>query len=352
MAEATPQDEVLALPKLKQVLGLAEKKRLGCAFALTKDKKDVTLLIDKLAKPKKVRDQLKNDHKSLIDIGTLRFGEAYFLDGDMGTVRFDVNRSEAGGTIAHMVKLIKKAGYQGLVINPVESLENAPEDEGTAIPDAPPPPPQAPVIDAAALKARLTALVQQMAKVIAADPSRKDALMALAKEAQVMLGTNNLVLATEKTDELEAALGTSSSVPPPPPPPPVADVYGKSRKAWLDTRERVKGDLAKLRAALAEEYASDAQSAAILASYDSKVAPVLTALDEKLAAALGGVSAAAADQAKRQQFLTVSQNLIQTYKKYVESEALIGDLDENPFTPLAIRKTVGATLTALAAAVH
>jgi len=199
------QDDIMPLPLTKQLLALAERGPLGCAFGLTKDKKECLLLIDKRAKPKKVQTLLKNKAKAVLEMPSVRFGRVDIdVKDDPGTVRFTVNRSEAGGTIMTLVKLAKKAGYQAIVINTDEELEHEAEEED--IPEAPPPPPPVAEIDPTALKARLTELVKRMIARIAVDPARKDEMMALAKNAQIMLGTNNLKTATEKADALELIL--------------------------------------------------------------------------------------------------------------------------------------------------
>ena len=227
MAEAgKSQEAIMPLPMVKRMLALAEGKPLGCAFGLTKDKKECLLLIEKTGRGKKIAAKLRTEGKELtLDPGTVRFGKVDFdLANDPGTVRFTVNRSEAGGTMITLVRLAKKAGYQGVVINVDGDLENeaeesegeaeaAPEATGTARP-VPPAPPElkpatTPPIDAQALKARLTALVQRMIARIAIEPGRKDEMTRLAKEAQLMLGTNNLRTATEKADALEAILDTA-----------------------------------------------------------------------------------------------------------------------------------------------
>lgn len=363
MADKTPQDDIMPLLQMKQVLGIAEKEKLGCAFGLTKDKKDVLLLIDKRAKPKKVADQLKKDGKATLEVTSLRFGEVSIdVENDPGTVKFKVNRSEAGGTITAMVKLIKKAGYQGIVINADPSLEKDDAEEtatastsppppppGMAAPPPPPPPPEmvAP-IDADALKHRLTELVKRIPAAIAADPARKDGLLATAKQAQLMLGTNNLKAATEQTDALEKALDATTATAAPA----AADgPFTKPRQIWLSTRQRVQTDLGKLRAALEAEFKDQPEGGKILQAYDGRVQPVLATLDEQLAEKLAAANAAS-DASARATLVGEAKSLMTTYTKYVENEALIGDLDDNPFTPLTIRKTVGATLTALAVAVH
>lgn len=365
MAESTPQDDILPLGKLKQLLGLAEKEKLSCALALTKDKKDVLLLIDKVAKPKKVATLLKKEAAGKFEGTAIRFGRVSIdAKNDPGTVRFDVNKSEAGGTIPHMVKLVKKAGYQGCVFNEVATLEQESEEDGdsqaTSVPPPPPPPSQAePPIDAAALKARLTALVQRIPAVLAADPSRKDSLLAIAKQAQVMLGTNNLKSAAQSTDELEKALGKAPVGGAAPQTPPAANgakpagavTYAKSRLAWLAARQKIGGEIAKLRAQLVAEYKGEPDETEILDAYDTGVAPILAAFDEDLADKLDDATNAE-DAAKRQQLIADARACIVKYQKYLDGEKMIADLDSNPFVPLTIRATLSATLSALSAAIH
>ena len=368
MADKSPQDDVLPLPKLKQMLGLAEKDKKGCALALTKDKKDILLLIDKIAKPKKVAAQLKKDAAGQFEPTSMRFGRVSIdLENDPGTVRFDLNKAEVGGTIMHMVKLVKKAGYQAAVFNEVAALESESEEDDKTDAASPPPPPPGPApaveqpIDAAALKARLTALVQRIPAALAADPSRKETLLSIAKQAQLMLGTNNLKAATASTDELEHALGTGSAAVPANGAADAAKTngakpagivtYAKSRLAWLAARQRIGGDIAKLRAQLVAEYKDEPDLEDILDAYDTHVQPILSAFDEDLADKLDEATNAE-DAAARAQLVADAKALIGKYQKFLDGEKLIGDLDDNPFVKLSIRTTMGTTLTALAAAIH
>lgn len=104
----------------------------------------------------------------------------------------------------------KKPGYKDIVINTDSEIEDeADEQAAKEPPQAPPPLPQAAPIDANALKTRITDLVKQMIPRLASEPARKNELMALAKQAQLMLGTNNFKSATAAADELEAILNSS-----------------------------------------------------------------------------------------------------------------------------------------------
>lgn len=200
------QDQILPLLKLKELLGHCVTEPLGCAFGLTKDKKDCLLLVDKRSKPKKVATMMKAAGKNLLDAQTVRFGRVTVdAENDPGTLRFTVNRSEAGGTIVTLNKLAKRAGYSAILINADPSLEN--EAEELAAPPAPPPPAAAePTADPAALKARLGDLVKQMMARLPKDPNNQEQMTKLAKTANIQLATNNFKTAVALMDGLEKML--------------------------------------------------------------------------------------------------------------------------------------------------
>ena len=200
------QDQILPLLKLKELLGHCVTEPLGCAFGLTKDKKDCLLLVDKRSKPKKVATMMKAAGKNLLDAPTVRFGRVTVdAENDPGTLRFTVNRSEAGGTIVTLNKLAKRAGYSAILINADPSLEN--EAEELAAPPAPPPPAAAePPADPAALKARLGDLVKQMMARLPKDPNNQEQMTKLAKTANIQLATNNFKTAVALMDGLEKML--------------------------------------------------------------------------------------------------------------------------------------------------
>lgn len=200
------QDQILPLLKLKELLGHCVTDPIGCAFGLTKDKKDCLLLVDKRSKPKKVATMMKAAGKNLLDAQTVRFGRVTVdAENDPGTLRFTVNRSEAGGTIVTLNKLAKRAGYSAILINADPSLEN--EAEELAVPPAPPPPAAAePPADPAALKARLGDLVKQMMARLPKDPNNQEQMTKLAKTANIQLATNNFKTAVALMDGLEKML--------------------------------------------------------------------------------------------------------------------------------------------------
>src|ERR1700744_4920192 len=96
----TAQDKIQPLAAIKIMLGKVDKEPYPCAFALTKDKKECVLLVEKTGGPKKAGSILKTDGKAFIELTTLRFGMVKIdAANDPGTVNFTVNKSEAGGTL-------------------------------------------------------------------------------------------------------------------------------------------------------------------------------------------------------------------------------------------------------------
>ena len=53
------------------------------------------------------------------------------------------------------------------------------------------------------------------------------------------------------------------------------------------------------------------------------------------------------DPAQHAKLVVEAKKIIQGYESYLASEPLIAKLDANPFVPLAIQKTLTATLTTL-----
>jgi hypothetical protein len=121
---------------------------------------------------------------------------------------------------------------------------------------------------------------------------------------------------------------------------------------WVKTRTFVDLAIKKLKAAVREEYKSEAP--AVLAQLDKawgRVDGILVALDDSLALALDKATKAA-DGAARQTELGKAKVILAKYVKYVQSEALIGQLDDNPFdVELNLRKTLSASLRQLAQSV-
>ena len=353
-----PQDDILPLPKLKQILAIAESKPLSCAFVLTKDKKECLLLIHKTAKPKKVSAMLKADAKAIMDAPSLRFGRVEIdAKNDPGTIRFTVNRAEAGGTIMTLVRLAKKAQYQGIVINASEELEEESEEEteegSEEVKESPPPPPRP---DAAALTAKLRALMGQISTAANGNSTVQSSLISLATTATNSLRGGDLMLTAVNIGALEKAIADATNNPQTAGPTTAeGDVagttYTKSRRAWIAVRKQVETDLDKLRAEIVKTYEADGIGPQIDKSFRDRVAPVLQTLDERLAQKLDEATSQT-DPTQRSKLVADAQQIIQEYTSFVSSSQIVTDLDTNPFAAIAIKQTVAGTLGVLAKALH
>ncbi len=352
---------------LKALLVKSKQEPVSCAIGKGKEAGSAYILLDKIKQPKALETELE---KQFPDMKDPRRGSAFVdVDDNPKLVIFRVNKPASGLPI-RLLKLLKPVGFNKVRFEYEDGSEpealGEEEEEGQegqgheAVESAPPPPmPTAKPIDASALKLRLTAMVQQMAKVIAADPSQKDALMGLAKAAQLALGTNNLKTATDNMDALEAALANAPPIDPNAPTAtaqkqapaagPVA--YAKSRLAWLATRKKMEADLEALRKSIIEFYKDKDIVGDLDKRYAERVAPVLANLDESLADALDDATNAS-DPQKRSELVENSRQIIKKYQDFMASEPIFGELDANPFVPLAITQTMTATLATLASAIR
>lgn len=121
---------------------------------------------------------------------------------------------------------------------------------------------------------------------------------------------------------------------------------------WIKTRSFVDVAIKKLKTAVREEYKEEAPE--LLAQLDKawgKVDGILVTLDDSLATALEK-AAKAAEGPPRTTELGKAKVILAKYIKYVQSEGLIGQLDDNPFeVELNLRKTLSASLRQLAQSV-
>jgi hypothetical protein len=132
---------------------------------------------------------------------------------------------------------------------------------------------------------------------------------------------------------------------------PPAALYAKSRTAWVATRAKVESDIAKLHGALTSAYQGHGAAEILEKAFQTRVDALLNALDESLADKLDEVNRAT-DAAQRAQLVQQARQIMQRYESYLAGEPLIARLDANPFVPVAIEKTLTATLAALSKAVR
>lgn len=130
-----------------------------------------------------------------------------------------------------------------------------------------------------------------------------------------------------------------------------AMLYSKSRTAWIATRAKLESEIAKLHDALASAYQGHGAVGELEKAFQTRVEAMLNALDHSLDQKLDEVNKAL-DPGQHAQLVQEAQKIIQRYESYVANEPLITKLDANPFVPIAIEKTLTATLTALSKAIH
>jgi hypothetical protein len=128
-------------------------------------------------------------------------------------------------------------------------------------------------------------------------------------------------------------------------------VVVKSRAAWIATRAKVESDIAKLHGALSSAYQDHGAAEHLEKTFQMRVEAMLNVLDHSLAEKLDDVSKAK-DPGQRAQLVQQARAIMQRYEAYVANEPLIAKLDANPFVPVAIQKTLTATLTALSSALR
>ncbi len=127
--------------------------------------------------------------------------------------------------------------------------------------------------------------------------------------------------------------------------------YAKSRLAWIAVRKKVEGDIEKLRTTIIATYQQDGIAAELDKAYQARVAPVLAALDERLADALDDATNAT-DPSKRAALVAEAKEIMGDYTTFLNTDKTIAELDANPFMPLSIQNTIAATLNTLSKAVQ
>jgi hypothetical protein len=298
-----PQEALLPLAKLKPLVGLAETKPVSIAFGLTKEK-TALLLLNKTAKPKKVAAQLKSDAKASLELNSLRFGRITIDKSDPDTVRFSVNKTEVGGTITALLRLIKRTGYQGIVINPDTALQTESEDDAEAPSDQsappqsaepPPPPAEPPPPPPAATRAAPPANPLDLGKA----------------------GSNGAAVALTKSVLL-----------------------------WDATRKYLEGQIKPLQQAILEA-STDEDDFEAIKSGTPVLEKVMERLDARLSAKLNQIHTTP-DQAIRVQLRKEAKDIVTEYEGYIASEPLVGALDGNPFISFDGVARVQATLKAIA----
>jgi hypothetical protein len=355
--------------EMKKLLVKSKQEPVNCAMAQGSDANLGLLVLDKVKSPTGLEKELKG---KFADSKNVRFGTAFVdIEDNPKLVNFRINKA-ASGMAKRLLKTLKGTGFtkviilldsDGSVLEEAAGGEDAEEAMDAAaaeapVPPAPPEPPSAPpppVHSAADLLKALTALAGRIPQAAGADAARKAELLKLAAQGQADIKAGNLAQAGTDIEHLAKALqaagaaGSGAAQPAAAPAAPGAVAYAKSRLAWLAARKKIETDIEKLRGEILAAYPAEAGD--LGQRYTTRVGPVMAALDESLADKLDEATNAT-DPAQRTKLVLEARDIITRYQQFVAGESLLGDLDDNPFVPLAIRQTMTATLTALAASVH
>jgi hypothetical protein len=377
MKMAKVEDEPLMSPaEMKPLLMLSKRQPVNCAIGMTRDKMGV-ILLDKKAKPRKMLALLKKraaGAKLELDIASCRFGQAMVDAAENSQlVQFVVNKETPGALRPKLIEQLKKSGFGKCEIRVDEGLDSgtdeddedeaddmgqpAPTGSATPEPTATASPETKAAPDATEVTKRLTDLVKRMMAVLGSNPAGSDAMKTAAVAGQTALKSGDLAAAAASADTLERLLdaaSSSSSAGPAaggssnaPKNGPGSPVFGKARATWVATRQRVESEIEKLHDELQATYKGQPVVADLEKAFRSKVEPMMAQFDETLSDKLDEVSNAA-DPATHAKLVAEAKQIITKYEGFLASDALIAKLDDNPFVPLAIEKTLTATLTVLA----
>ncbi len=355
---------------LKRLLKIAIKEPVHMAFAI--DGNQSAIKLDKVKNPKALMKLLQDGMPSA---KIVRFGTAIVDAEEPKKVTFQINKLAGGGTAKKLAKALKGTGFSKVTlmtedgeVEEAQEEEEEPQEEPTAAagaaadPEAPAAPaaaaPEPAAEDAGALTGQLTALVKQMVEVIKKDPSAKAALAQLATDAQASIKGGDLRQAAAGIEILRQAIadasGPGAAAAPANGATPAngkaagsatAQQLAKSKTAWTATRTKVDADVQKLKKAIADATKNDNGGHDIEKLFDTAVQPLMETLSDELSELLDRASQA--QDSERGGVMADVQRVIATHLKFVESNPIIGHLDDNPFLPISIGKTLTATLQTL-----
>jgi hypothetical protein len=128
---------------------------------------------------------------------------------------------------------------------------------------------------------------------------------------------------------------------------PAAMVYRQTQLVWNGTRDKVRAELQRLEAAIVATYAGEL----VLPTVQTAVRQldrVLLNFDTSLADKLEE-AATAADPTQRALLHGQARDIIGRYRGFLGSDALVRQLDNNPFVPVGVEATLKKSLDLLAA---
>ena len=125
--------------------------------------------------------------------------------------------------------------------------------------------------------------------------------------------------------------------------------YRKSRAVWQATRAKIDADIKKLSDTILSLDHGGALGDGLEQDFLKTIDPILSTLDTSLADLLS-TAEKAGSQDEASQALDQARTTIGLYQTFVNSSDTIKELDKNPFIPMAVAKTLNASLQVLSAA--
>ena len=121
-------------------------------------------------------------------------------------------------------------------------------------------------------------------------------------------------------------------------------LFEKGLQTWTAVHTKVHADIAATMRAIEADLGADDPD---VKQAHATVGPVLDQLDTSLEAKLREVTAST-DPAAHGKLVGEAQAIIARYRAFVGGDKIIGHLDQNPYKPTTVRKTLDAALDALA----
>jgi hypothetical protein len=178
----------------------------------------------------------------------------------------------------------------------------------------------------AALKDELDGLLPTL-KELAKLPALNERIRVLWRDADTALKAGDVVGAS-------AAIGELRTIETP------AD-YKHLQVSWSEARNSAATDLKRLEEAILSEY-SDAPEIDVLRQGLRKFDTILSTLGTEMADLFG--QAANAALSERATLHSNARTLAGQYRSYIDGDALLAELDDNPFTPVLVKKRFAETL--------
>lgn len=363
---------------LKSSLMRLRKQPMNMAFVSGKDPLESRALLHKSTAGKALASRLAKE----TGIKKVAWGSAQASDDDANAIMFSLEGPKVSGLKKRcelMLKTFKPQPFTRFIVM-VEGREDASDDEeaeredegpdGEAGKPTSPIPPAPPLLgvdpdQAARFARRLKELMPAITQATQAGVPGADMARQKAADAATLFRKGQLDEARGLLDQteklLKAALaaraaGKTATPSAPSTPGSVSNqpassdgfsivAFQKSRLAWLAARKAVQEQLRKLEDAIVSELKGDPDLPDLQKDV-RRLDEVLQALDERLIDRLDDALNAKTPQ-ERQRFHQEASVLMNGYRRYVDSDELVGEIETNPFVPVAIRATVLRTLDAM-----